>query len=170
MSLIPSESLNFPDSFRAKVGWRLDEQGEETEALEALQHAVAVAKGRSEPAAQPAELTEPQNGIYHPVAAAVPNDPGLGAVAISQPVGPHAAVIPQPPVEPAPPEPLTAEMNALLSHFFSSATAREVSSPSPNEEASMPSLELVPDIASPGVETAEQPLEHSSEKTMAAED
>ncbi len=25
MSLIPSESLNFPDSFRANVGWRLDE-------------------------------------------------------------------------------------------------------------------------------------------------
>src|SRR4051812_10248387 len=28
MSLIPSESLNFPDSFRANVGWHLDEDPE----------------------------------------------------------------------------------------------------------------------------------------------
>ena len=63
MSLIPSESENFPDSFRLKVGWRIGQQPEDPEAVAAAQHLAEVAPpaGQVTPPEpkpeQPAELS-----------------------------------------------------------------------------------------------------------------
>lgn len=135
MSLIPSESLNFPDSFRANVGWRIVEEEDDVQALEALQQAMA--NGGSAPAPKPPE--DLQAAEAHQVKPSQTLADTAPATTVSERTDdPERDLISNPAtIDSRPSETLTsmAEMSALLSHFMSSAASREISPVSPNGDA-----------------------------------
>jgi hypothetical protein len=74
MSLIPSESENFPESFRVKLGWHIDQQPEDPKAVAAVERLVA-ALPPSPPAPEapaPAENDSPPPEANPPLASAPP--------------------------------------------------------------------------------------------------
>src|SRR5437764_6314479 len=98
MSLIPSESENFPDSFRSNVGWRVGDQPDDPKAAAAVQRLVEVS-----PPAESAPHPE-ATGDHQTDTPPQPNPPAPeeGIEIPSQP----AAMVADPtdvPLHPAPP-------------------------------------------------------------------
>ncbi|HEY4284805.1 MAG TPA: hypothetical protein VGM62_17215, partial [Chthoniobacterales bacterium] len=67
MSLIPSESLNFPDSFRANVGWRLPKQNGAEATISTLQHESQPTAGEQSDWVTEPGASRPQTGATEPV-------------------------------------------------------------------------------------------------------
>jgi hypothetical protein len=148
MSLIPSESANFPDSFRAKVGWRLTEKVESSPARTPRRRAPSAPPkpvDRPSPSREKNAAGEPSKpSALNPVSAA----PEPVAATPTEEEDPQLELIPNAPLDSghSPVDPGTADMNALLRHFFASAAASSVSiqpaSGEPSISAPEPIVEL----------------------------
>jgi hypothetical protein len=139
MSLIPSESLNFPDSFRANVGWRLADEEEQE-------------NGSPKPEIPASGWPEPSPGHPNPehaTAATVTHDSESttasdssesarddGQLELLPNVAPESGALES--------ASGTAEMTALLKHFLAATPASASASPQPPVPATGQELELSP--------------------------
>src|SRR3954470_7595611 len=141
MSLIPSESLNFPDSFRANVGWRLTDEPDEN-APKQQAPVTAWPQAASVPAISQQGMTPAAGATADPDAnlvAAHPNNEDAQLELQS-----NAPVASESPGSAAG----TAEMTALLRHFLAAATTT----------ASATAQQSIPATSTPSVElSAAQP-------------
>ncbi|HJT82248.1 MAG TPA: hypothetical protein VJ719_13715 [Chthoniobacterales bacterium] len=140
MSLIPSESLNFPDSFRAKVGWRLDEIDEPQAPGSPAEGPAAIDQPFPQTFASPPAVAESNLPISSPAFKPAPAPvfkqapPAPVKMSPEQPGGQQMELLPKTAIEPKPGEaaPGTAEMNALLKHFLAVGAAPSIAPAQPN--------------------------------------
>ena len=149
MSLIPSESLNFPDSFRANVGWRLDEIDD----IEGL--VVPPQTGVASPELFPTPIDSPKasEGSHSPPPAppttASPSETPTAFAATAEPLSENPSVdaddqqlelIPKmTDEERSPRSPAgTMEMNALLNYFLAAGAAPAAAPAQPNGDIAIP--------------------------------
>jgi hypothetical protein len=131
MSLIPSESLNFPDSFRAKVGWRISEDpADEASAPAAGSRTVVfpVADAPTDPTqdSPPQDQAIPTENIPESgVASSHANGDLSDLAAPAETSESQLELMPEPAAAAEEVNVLSgsAEMQALLAHFLSSGSA-----------------------------------------------
>jgi len=130
MALIPSESLNFPDNFRASVGWNVPEP---------IDKKTADSLAEQVPPGTP--FAEPQKPDEAPaeVSGKSPDSPETIAEAAIAP-GPdiddgQMELIPKTPAETPS---LTTDMDAVLNYFLAAGGKPEISNEQPNEAANAP--------------------------------
>jgi hypothetical protein len=136
MSLIPSESLNFPDSFRASVGWRLTQKVESRMTRTPQRRAVTPARskqGESEPLREANAARQPSDPTLTSPSSLVPAPVSVAAVEVDNR---QLELVPNHPLDTANSGPSSsmAEMGALLRHFFSSGVASNSPVETPNGE------------------------------------
>src|SRR5947208_2955465 len=130
MSLIPSESLNFPDSFRANVGWRLADE-DELESGSSKQQVPSSAWPQSSPPDPHSE--QGTTGTADPEAMTTAGDSGQSDAQLEllPSINPNSDSLES--------ASGTAEMTALLKHFLTAGTQ----TPSVQPGESMPAADPV---------------------------
>ncbi|MFL6514343.1 MAG: hypothetical protein ACJ8M1_04910 [Chthoniobacterales bacterium] len=138
MSLIPSESLNFPDSFRANVGWRLADE-DELESGSSKQQVPSSAWPQSSPPDPHSE--QGTTGTADPEAMTTAGDSGQSDAQLEllPSINPNSDSLES--------ASGTAEMTALLKHFLTAGTQTPSVQPGESMPAADPVLELHPGSA-----------------------